>query len=167
MEREIWELLEKKLSDVGEEPFFYKLKNSYEDVSSKTEKNRDKHFSLQKKIICTSAGASIANVIVAFCASFDLLKCWAPVLTALSSVLSILVTAFLAQKSMKKYSETWIRHQKHISDMEFEILEYVFEEEKYRGVSDKKNEAKLFEKEMLDIWKKNQSRFESNMSHFE
>lgn len=81
--------------------------------------------------------------------------------------MSILVTMFMAEKANNKYSETWLRHQKHSADMEFEILEYVFESEKYKKINDKKDAAKKFEEEMLEVWKKNQSRFEVNMTHFE
>lgn len=167
LDEKIMGLLEKKLNEVGEEAFFNKVKAAIIYTDNKEKKNRDKHFSIQKKVLYTSAGVSIANVIATLCSAWDCISAVIPFITAVSSIMSILVTMFMAEKANNKYSETWLRHQKHSADMEFEILEYVFESEKYKKINDKKDAAKKFEEEMLEVWKKNQSRFEVNMTHFE
>lgn len=163
---ELMELLKGKLTKVKKEDFFEQVSVIYQETNKKSRKNRDKHFQLQHHILYTSAGVSILNVLVTFCSSFDFLSIIVPVITGISSVFSILVTTLIAVKSSKKYSETWLRHQKHVSDMEFEIMEYVFDSSKYKECTEIVA-ADLFVNNMFKIWRKNQKRFDNNMVRFD
>lgn len=166
MEKTTMELLEEALKKTGNTNFFQEVQNSLSDVQSKKEKNRKKHFKIQQEIIGISAAVSIANVLVTFCNSLESFSVIIPVITGISSVLSIIVTALIAIKGSKKYSETWIRHETHLAEMKFEIMEYVFKCEKYKTLSDE-DAVDEFIVSMMSIWKNNQKRFENNMAHFD
>jgi len=166
MNYQILESLKKKLEKMGENDFFVQVDEVYKSVSKMSKENRDKHFSLQSRILYGSAAVSVANVLVTLCSSFYMISSFVPVITGLSSVLSVMVTTWIAIKGMKKYSETWIRHQNHQFDMELEIMEYVFDCEKYEKLTDLQA-TEIFKNNMIKIWKKNQEKFNSNMADFD
>ena len=166
MEENALRIMKNKLEEVGQKDFAVQVEMSYNKVKEKSIANRDKHFSLQKKILFCSAGVSIVNVLVTFLGTVQCILFLVPLATSVSSILSIIVTTLIAQKGAKKYSETWIRHQKHRSDMEFEIMEYVYNNGKYRGCGEQEK-ADKFKESMFDIWKKNQERFNINMEKFD
>lgn len=165
MIEEILEKLKEKLCRAGYEDFARQVEKSYTKVKKDAENNKNKHFKIQNIILYGSAGVSITNVLVTLCNTLGCLNEIVPIITAVSSVISILVTTMIAVKGAKKHSETWLRHQMHQADMEFEMLEYVLSRGKYQA--DDKENAIIFMDNMLSIWRKNQEKFEQNMANFD
>lgn len=166
MEQKTLEIVKSNLEAVGWKDFSIEIESAYNGVKESASKNRDKHFSVQNRIIYGSAGASIANVFVTLCGAYESISHVVPLITGISSILSITVTLMLARKSTSKYSETWLRHQTHQSDMEFELMEYAYGNGKYSSGS-KDEKAHKFRESIFIIWRKNQERFISNMSNFD
>lgn len=166
MLNEILEKLKSKLKEAGQYDFALQVETTYKKVEKKSKGNRDKHFKIQSRILYCSAAVSLINVLVTFSSSVGFLGGIAPVLTAASSAVSILVTTMIAVKGSKKYSETWLRHQMHQADMEFEILDYVYNRGKYKTGTDEERAGEFIDA-MTAIWKKNQERFSNNMANFD
>lgn len=165
MNEEILQKAKEKLSNNGQSDFASQIETSYNFVRNKASSNRDKHFTMQKRILFTSIGVNLANILVTLSSSLGWGNQIIAIITAFSSALSITVTAMIAAKDNKNYCESWLRHQAHQAAMEFEIIEYAFERGKYASSTSSEN-TKKFQDEMLGIWKQNQENFNTNMAHF-
>lgn len=164
MDENLKKLFEEKMQQAGEGDFCETVMKTFRNVKEKSGKNRDKHFKIKKSIISFSAAVSIANVLVTFCGYYQILSGLIPLITGISSIFSILVTAFIAVKETKKYSETWIRHRIHLSDMELEIIKFTYGIKEYTSADTAA--VNVFKAKMYEIWEKNTKRYENNMQHF-
>lgn len=165
MNNELLQKAKSKLITEGLDDFANQVETSYTYARDKAVSNRDKHFTMQKRILSVSICVNIANILTALFSSLQVCSHGIAVVTAISSILSIFVTALITMKDNKSYCETWLRHQAHQASMEFEIIEYVFDCGKYQSGTSSTN-AKTFQDAMLAIWKKNQDNFNTNMAHF-
>jgi len=135
---------------------------------SEITKNKDNYFKIKSGMLYCSMGVNIINVLVAFLASFDhvITTYIAQISTSIASILSIVLTAMIAKKENRKYSETWLRHQSHQADMQFAIMEYVYKNGT-NSPDEERRAADGFIDSMFEIWKKNQEKFNSNMKYFD
>lgn len=165
MNNEFLQKAKDKLITQGLDDFANQVEFSYNYTRNKAVSNRDKHFTMQKRILSVSICVNIANILTALFSSLQVCSHGIAIVTAISSILSIFVTALVTMKDNKSYCETWLRHQAHQAAMEFEIIEYVSGCGNYQSGSSSNN-AKAFQNAMLAIWKKNQDNFNTNMAHF-
>lgn len=61
---------------------------------------------------------------------------------------------------VKQYQETWVRHSKHIYEIENEMLKYIWEREDYFDAETRKA---YFVKNIMKTWDENQRKFLENM----
>lgn len=87
-------------------------------------------------------------------------------LTGVASIASVLATLLLGKKDTGKYCETWLRHQSHRADMEFEMMNYAYGVANYKSLNEKEA-AEQFMENIIRIWKSNQDQFETNMMNFD
>ena len=67
---------------------------------------------------------------------------------------------------MKQYQETWIRHSAHKHDINVEMFRFSEVIECYKE-KNKQEKIEILKKNMLEIWNKNQKKFEENMQEEE
>ena len=67
---------------------------------------------------------------------------------------------------MKQYQETWIRHSAHKHDINVEMFRFSEGIECYKE-KNKQEKIEILKKNMLEIWNKNQKKFEENMQEEE
>lgn len=164
---ELFSAIQEKLQRAGiEGSFFSTLRNVYEETDNKANYNKKKHFQMKRWILRGSAAASGINIIASVLGAYDGVSQIVPILTGFASIASVLVTLFLGKKESGKYCETWLRHQSHRADMEFEMMSFAYGTEKYK-LCNEHEAATQFVENMLRIWKENQDQFEKNMMNFE
>lgn len=164
---ELFSAVQEKLQRADiEDSFFSILRNVYEKTDDKSNYNKKKHFQIKRGILCGSAMVSGINILASVLGTYDGVSQIVPVLTGTASVVSVLVTLFLGKKESGKYCETWLRHQSHRSEMEFEMMNYAYGTDKYKLCSEYER-ATQFVENILRIWKTNQDQFEKNMMNFE
>lgn len=167
MDRKIFEVVERKLKAAGVEQAFYdNLMAVYQRVSEKSEKNKKKHFKVQKKILFGTFFVSVVNITASIASGYKEVSVIIPVLTGIASIISVFVTLCIGQKNSGKYSETWMRHQRYKANLEFVIMDYAFDNDNYADET-AEIKAKMFVKEIMEISKLNQNIFEKNMKNFD
>lgn len=125
-----------------------------EEVKMKKDSNKRKHFGMQILIIFLTASMSVVNALI-------LLKTpQADFLSILSIVIPALSTALLAIQSLKKYQETWLRHQKTYFKYQAETMKYLFGLSDY---TDCDEDIKAYFQAVLEISEGNTKTFKRNM----
>ena len=81
-------------------------------------------------------------------------------------ILIILTRIFSRWINVKKYHETWIRHSAHRYELDEEIVEFVEKMECYEE-SNIEERKKIFKRNILNLWNKDQKKFEENMRNEE
>ena len=125
-----------------------------EEVRLKKDSNKRKHFGMQMAIIFLTASMSVVNALI-------LLKTpEIDFLGVLSIVIPALITALLAVQNVKKYQETWLRHQRTYFKYQTETMKYLYRLDKYEEVSE---DIREYFKAILQISEGNIGIFEKNM----
>lgn len=81
-------------------------------------------------------------------------------------ILMILTRIFSRWINVKKYHETWIRHSGHRYELDEEIFKFIEKMECYEE-SNREERKKLFKRNILNLWNKDQKEFEKNMRNEE
>ena len=160
------ERVKKQLAAVGEDDFFSELQDVYVYTAKKSQENKINHFGLQRRILYISGLLSFVNVLITMVGCFSEMMPIIPVLSAIAAMISVGNTLLLGKKAMRKYGETWLRHQSHQAAMEFEMLAYAFKAPPYDTL-DPESGAEYFIGQILKVWKANQQLFAVNMKNFD
>jgi hypothetical protein len=70
---------------------------------------------------------------------------------------------YLDTSTIRKYGETWVRHEATIFQMQSAMYKYVMGLEPYNDSIDESMKKKLFMKEILEVMSNNESTFQNNM----
>lgn len=153
------------------DPFYMLFNETYNFIKEKERKNKKKNFWVKTAFVLISmifllsfiafmiwnslhtgnqsAGGSTANPTVEY--------------SLLLIAVVILVSLVSKWSDIKKYQETWLRHQGHKFKLDMEMLKFVKNERPYSYVSSYKEKKDIFRKRVIEIWEDNQGKFENNM----
>ena len=172
-----------------EEIFLIFVGNTYIQTLKKRNRNKDMYFSLQakasgyqslKKIFTeiynqkTALAGMIAylgNGALAtykeelYKDTFTLINIVLLAFFVLGVILFILLRAneYEAEITLRKYGETWVRHEKTIFGIENAMCEYVLNLGEYANASSPEQEKERFMNQILSVMQRNEDKFQSNM----
>lgn len=168
------EKLKNKYPD--ENKFFDLVYSSYRTSCDKIKKNKRRNF--QMKFICLLPFILLSIIFYGGIIKYGIyvLKTQKPIsvifdnidwkfsvgITVLYAGTIILTKIFSNWINVKQYQETWIRHSSHKHDITIEIFRFTEGVECYKG-KNKQKKMEILKKNMLEIWNKNQKKFEENM----
>lgn len=196
MEKEIYELFEKKFLDgcsLEERQFLKEIKSYIKKHDDKAKENKNKYFEenlilanllSRKKIIKT-----FLSVMISLLAGVGLVESIEVVLEnfniIISDKISLLIVIFVGavfltacifniftlerkqnELRFRRYGETWIRHTIALSDYNEEIMKYIYSLEYYKGKSNRE-QRELFMEKILEVESKNMDKFEKNMNEIQ
>ena len=147
----------------------------YNEVCEGAKRNKDNNFHKKKKIVKYGRIFSCVLLIIWFIlktgecvylhsfepvfAEFRLKE--AMVILAIFSGLMILF--WIKDLDVKKYQETWVRHEYHRYLMEEEMLRFIYYFDEYRS----RNRKSVFVHNILRIWRENEIKYVKNMEEKE
>lgn len=149
--------------------FYDVFEEAYSETVKKVGKNKRWNFAGKVAFFALLIVSFIASAIV-FCSIWPLF--WSGVTqdgiekTKMIVVpVAALFIAWLVSKwlDIKKYQETWARHEKNRYLMEQEMILYIYQLEPYHG----ENCSGVFMERVLGIWGRNQKKFSDNMENKE
>lgn len=143
----------KSFKDEGEKLFNILFKCGIPVIGSVTgTKIIGEIIKIQSKITRWKVGA--LEIIVCLVLSVLLYHCWNE------------ITSAILKESIgfEKKKETWLRHQEAISNYQKEMLDYLWNTGVYNHCIDEAEKNQLVQERIMLVWKKNQDRFQGNMS---
>ena len=172
----------------AEEEFLKHLGHIYVETLSKKRKNKEMYFKIQKKsanyknikglieeiydkrtVIAGVVGCVVSGALTVFISNFS---SW---VTAVAILVVIFISAgfcgfivlqcsrYEAEIELKKYGETWVRHEANIFRLENIMLKFVLELGEYADVGIGKSEKRLFMQQISEALLKNENKFQENM----
>lgn len=168
---EYWEEKWKQNATPKENIFGKFVREIYDVASAGYKRNKKRNFIVKFAFIVIML-FGVIGVAVFFIWSSLRMKNTVDVLAESSFFLVVLVLALLIISKwldIKKYQETWIRHQYHVYLLRREMIIYIYEigeyDEKERKNRERINE--IFIRRIIEIEDKNEEKFVSNMENKE
>ena len=153
-----WKRKWNEINDGNEYQHFVKMFNyDYEVTCRKIYKNKSKNFWIK----AFAVGQPLIMLIIGVLAVYNNPNVITKILTGVAAVSIVISDILLQWIEVKKFQETWVRHEKHKFTLDDEMLKFISNTEEYNSIENKK----IFRDRIMKSWEENNKQFVKNMKN--